>query len=196
METTLDTKGALLAVAARLFAGLGWRGTTTRRVAAAAGVNEVTVFRHFGSKETLLQEAVAWSAAQDEFSPLPEVPGDVRTELVAWAAAQHAIVQRKRAMMRTCLAEFEEHPGLARVACAKPMRSMEDAVRYLAAAQAAGTLPPAAALEGPVAMLMHSIFMDGMTRDVLPGCSPVAADEAIGIYVDVVLRALGATEAA
>lgn len=194
METTVDTKDTLLTVAARLFASSGWRGTTTRRVAEAAGVNEVTVFRHFGSKDALLQEAITWSAAQDEFPPLPAHPGDLRAELVAWARAQHAIVQRKRAMIRTCLAEFEEHPELARVACDKPMRTMEDAVRYLAAAHAAGKLPHASTVEAPVAMLMHSIFMDGMTRDVMPGCSPVAAEQAIEMYVDVVLRALGASE--
>lgn len=194
METTADTKCTLMAVAAKLFAASGWRGTTTRRVAEAAGVNEVTVFRHFGSKEALLQEAIAWSAAQDDFASLPEVPGSVRAELVAWAQAQHAIVSRRHAMIRTCLAEFEEHPELAPVACEKPMRIMADLMRYLETARAAGKLAPDAAIEASVTMLMHAVFMDGMTRDVMPGCSPIAADEAMEQFVDVVLRALGATE--
>ncbi|MDB5059974.1 MAG: transcriptional regulator, TetR family [Chloroflexi bacterium] len=35
----------------------GYEGTTTRAVAEQAGVNEVTLFRHFGDKETLAREA-------------------------------------------------------------------------------------------------------------------------------------------
>lgn len=194
METTADTKCTLMAVTARLFAAFGWRGTTTRRVAEAAGVNEVTVFRHFGSKEALLKEAIAWSSAQDQFPKLPEVPGDLRTELVAWARAMHAIVIRKRAMIRTCLAEFEEHPELAHVACDGPMGAMRDAVRYLTAARDAGRLTTAGAVEPPIVMLMHAIFMEGMTGDVMPGCSPIATEQAMELFVDVLLRAMGATE--
>ena len=36
-----------------LFARLGFRGATTRRIAEAAGVNEAIIFRHFPSKEDL-----------------------------------------------------------------------------------------------------------------------------------------------
>jgi AcrR family transcriptional regulator len=194
METTADTKCTLMAVTARLFAASGWRGTTTRRVAEAAGVNEVTVFRHFGSKEALLKEAIAWSSAQDQFPRLPELPGDLRAELVAWAHAMHAIVVRKRAMIRTCLAEFEEHPELAHVACDGPMGAMQDAVRYLTAARAAGRLTAPGAIEAPVVMLMDTLFMEGVTGDVMPECSPIPSGQAIEMFVDVVLRALGATE--
>jgi AcrR family transcriptional regulator len=194
METTADTKCTLMAVTARLFAAFGWRGTTTRRVAEAAGVNEVTVFRHFGSKEALLKEAIAWSSAQDQFPRLPEVPGDLRAELVTWARGMHAIVVRKRAMIRTCLAEFEEHPELAHVACDGPMGAMQDAVRYLTAARAAGRLTAPGPVGAPMVMLMHSIFMEGVTGDVMPECSPIPSEQAMELFVDVVLRALGATE--
>ena len=54
----MSTKRALLDVTARLFAEHGWRGTTTRRIAEGAGVNEVTLFRLFRSKEALLDEAL------------------------------------------------------------------------------------------------------------------------------------------
>jgi len=39
--------------ASDLFANKGYAGTTTRSIAETAGVNEVTLFRHFGSKENL-----------------------------------------------------------------------------------------------------------------------------------------------
>lgn len=51
------TRRALLAAARRQIAEHGFAGTTTRDVAAAAGVNQALVYRYFGSKEKLLAEA-------------------------------------------------------------------------------------------------------------------------------------------
>lgn len=43
----------ILAVAVRLFSQRGFRGTTTKEIAQAAGVSEAMVFRHFATKEEL-----------------------------------------------------------------------------------------------------------------------------------------------
>jgi AcrR family transcriptional regulator len=48
-----DIRQQILKTAIRLFAQKGFRGTTTREIALAAGVNEVTIFRHFASKQDL-----------------------------------------------------------------------------------------------------------------------------------------------
>ena len=58
----MATRQSLLDVTAKLYAEHGWLGTTTRRIAEAAGVNEVTLFRQFGSKEGLLLEAITLAA--------------------------------------------------------------------------------------------------------------------------------------
>ena len=55
---TAPTRDQLLAAAARLYGEHGYRGTTTRRIAEEAGVNEVTLFRLFGNKTALLEEAI------------------------------------------------------------------------------------------------------------------------------------------
>ena len=88
----MSTREALLEVAARLYADHGWRGATTRRIAEAAGVNEVTIFRQFGSKELLLLEAIQ-SASRDDSATLPAVPQDLRAELGAWAHSQHHAIR-------------------------------------------------------------------------------------------------------
>jgi len=44
--------------AARLFAERGYQATTTRQIAELAGVNEVTVFRAFGSKQGVLAAVI------------------------------------------------------------------------------------------------------------------------------------------
>src|SRR3954466_8351143 len=53
-----STRERLLAAAARVYARVGLNGATTRGIAAEAGVNEVTLFRHFKSKDRLLAAVV------------------------------------------------------------------------------------------------------------------------------------------
>jgi AcrR family transcriptional regulator len=48
----------LLLAASQLFAQRGYRGTTTRDIADAAGITERTLFRHVPSKAALFREAV------------------------------------------------------------------------------------------------------------------------------------------
>lgn len=48
-----DTESAILNAAMMLFAEKGFSATTTRQIAQSAGVNEVTLFRHFRSKQEL-----------------------------------------------------------------------------------------------------------------------------------------------
>lgn len=48
----------LLDAARDLFAERGFKGTSTRDIAERAGVSEVMIFRHFGTKANLFQESV------------------------------------------------------------------------------------------------------------------------------------------
>jgi AcrR family transcriptional regulator len=48
-----DRRLQILRVAMRLFSQRGFRGTTTKEIALAAGVSEAMVFRHFANKEQL-----------------------------------------------------------------------------------------------------------------------------------------------
>src|ERR1051325_9091837 len=48
-----ERRRQILVVAISLFARKGFRGTTTKEIAQAAGVSEAMVFRHFATKEEL-----------------------------------------------------------------------------------------------------------------------------------------------
>jgi AcrR family transcriptional regulator len=48
-----DRRQQILDVAIRLFSQKGFRGTTTKEIALAAGVNEAIIFRHFATKKEL-----------------------------------------------------------------------------------------------------------------------------------------------
>lgn len=192
----MSTRNSLLDVTARLYSEHGWRGTTTRRIAAAAGVNEVTIFRQFGSKEALLLESIQAASREAHDNQLPTEPARLRSELIVWALLHHAEINSKRQMIRNCLAEWEEHPGLAPVVCEGGVKAFAETTRYLAEARKRGMLGPDGSLEAATVMLMNAVFMDAMTRDVGPLSPPHTVPEVVEMFVDLVLRALGAPEAA
>jgi AcrR family transcriptional regulator len=58
MEVYLSTKEKIIDAAFGLFSQKGYLGTTTKEIALHAGVSEVTLFRHFGSKESIFEEVI------------------------------------------------------------------------------------------------------------------------------------------
>jgi AcrR family transcriptional regulator len=65
-----DRKHQILAVAVSLFSQKGFRGTTTKEIAQAAGVSEAMVFRHFATKEELYDAILDHKACGgDRFEP-------------------------------------------------------------------------------------------------------------------------------
>ncbi|MCD9088091.1 TetR/AcrR family transcriptional regulator [Stenotrophomonas sp. SY1] len=54
----LGKRAAILEAAKALFVELGYNGVSMDGIAAAAGVSKLTVYSHFGDKETLFSEAI------------------------------------------------------------------------------------------------------------------------------------------
>lgn len=57
-ETALSRKEKILQTALLLFASNGYLDTSTKEIAAQAGVSEALIFKHFGNKDTLLAHLV------------------------------------------------------------------------------------------------------------------------------------------
>lgn len=53
-----DTRSKILEAALDLFSEKGFHASTTRKISQKAGVNEVTLFRHFKTKLTLFEEVL------------------------------------------------------------------------------------------------------------------------------------------
>lgn len=78
-----NTKNKILDAALKMFAEKGFKATTTRAIAEKAGVNEVTLFRHFGTKEKIFlgvvdREAdVRMNIIQMKLEPSEDLAGDL-----------------------------------------------------------------------------------------------------------------------
>ena len=95
----------ILAVAEPLFARLGFEGTTTRRIAERAGINEALLFRHFPTKEKLY-----WAVIQNKCRRDPR-----REELEKKLSATGHDPELFRAIAEEILRHSAEDPGMFRL---------------------------------------------------------------------------------
>ena len=186
------TRQHLLDAAARVYSDVGFRGATTRRIADEAGVNEVTLFRLFGSKAALIGEAVRTHSASGPTRSLPDVPTDPLAELTVWAAEDHTFMFECRGMIRTTMAEMNERPECALEVADHPVESFRALRTYVQRLAEHGFIPSATDAAPAAAMLKGALFGDAMGRDMMPEMFP-PADQAPSTYVRLFLRALGAT---
>ncbi len=191
-----DHRQRILQAATRVYAQHGWRGATTRRIAEEAGVNEVTLFRHFGSKDALLDAAIVGQASEDA-THLPTEPEKPEAELYVWASAQHEMISRKRAMIRQLMSDAAERPDAAACAGHGPNLALVLLREYVVQLRRNGWIAETNAIRpnevaAAATMLIGAIFADAMNRDLMPDMFPQPKDETMRAYVRIFLRGLGA----
>ncbi|HBL11871.1 MAG TPA: TetR/AcrR family transcriptional regulator [Cyanobacteria bacterium UBA11162] len=112
-QSETETKHRILQAAQHLFACRGYNGTTTRDLAAEAGVAEGTIFRHFENKKAILVELATQGWV--------DILTDLLTELSEMGSYKAvAQVMRRRMMrihenadmMKVCFMEAQFHPEL------------------------------------------------------------------------------------
>ena len=198
----MESRDRILAAAARVYAETGFRGATTRRIAEEAGVNEITIFRQFGSKAALIDEVVrATGPRTGARAQLPEEPVDPERELTAWCDEHLAGLRGCRSFIRKTMGDFEERPDAVRCAAAGAQTAAYELRAYMVrlcqhgfvdweqdpGAEGGYRINPYAA----GAMLMGALFADAMGRDMMPEMYPQPEERAPAMYVRLFLRAIG-----
>lgn len=189
----MDTRERILQAAARVYAQHGFRGATTRLIAIEAGVNEVSLFRTFGSKAALFEAMMQSHAASLPVPGLPDAPSDPQGELTPWCTALLAHMREWRSIIRKSFGELEERPEAANMMCEGPNCAAEALAAYITRLQSAGLADETADVATAVSMFISSMFGDAVGRDVLPADAfPQPVEDAPARYVNVFLRAVGA----
>lgn len=187
----MHSRDDILAAAAQVFAQHGFRGSTTRRIADAAGVNEITIFRQFGSKEALLREAMQHMAQSVSLVALPDVPADPDRELTHWSESYIQHLRLRSAIIRKTMGEIEERPEMGECARDVPVRASRELCRYLAALKKQGRTGQKFEPKTAAAMLMGVMFADAMGREVMPDVFPQPQTKAAQMYTRLLLQAIG-----
>jgi AcrR family transcriptional regulator len=189
-----DSRDRILEAAARVYAQYGFRGATTRLIAQEAGVNEVTLFRLFGSKAQLFDELLNKQLHASTVPVLPAEPGDPVCEVTEWCALLLAQMRASRSFLRKMIGETEERPEAARSACVGPHVAAESLERYLERLRARGLADPDADARTAISMFMSALFGDVMVREAMDEhFFPEPVDDAPARYVATFLRAAGVT---
>src|ERR1035437_4739002 len=193
---TAPTRDQILDAAAHLYGEHGFRGTTTRRIAQEAGVNEVTLFRLFGSKTALLLEALRVHGVEPTHAELPAVPADPLAELTDWCMHKRRAISNMRAIIRKAMSEFEENPAMPRCVTHGAAATYASLREYLQRLNAAGFTSSKADASAAASMLISTVFHDAIARDMMPQAFPQPSSAAPGIYARLCLKSLGVDAAA
>ena len=191
----LAKRASILEAAKQLFLEQGYQGVSMDQIAATAGVSKLTVYSHFGDKETLFAAAIAATCEEvlpeELFAPAPA--GTLREQLRSIGQAFYLITSDEAISMHRLM----NTPGTAENAMrelfwnAGPQRLQAAFARFLQPHVAAGRLriddiPLAASqffclLKGE----LHPMTACGLCRQ--PGAPEVARH--VDATVDLFLRA-------
>jgi len=187
----MDIRDRILEAAKKVYAQHGFRGATTRLIAIEAGVNEVTLFRTFGSKAALFEALMQAHVAAAPIQTLPDIPVDPEREITDWCAATLHYLRENRSLLRTSFGEIEERPEAASSMCEGPNCAGATLTTYVSRLQSIGLAPAEGDVPTAISMLMSSIIGDAIARDIMPNVFPQPESEAPAKYVRVFMRALG-----
>jgi AcrR family transcriptional regulator len=104
--TAEERKAAIVEAAIRLFSEKGFRGTTTRELAAAVGVTEPILYQHFATKRDLYNAIVEFGCGSEQKEP------DVELEAAREAEDDRAFFSRLGELL---LGWYEEQPEMVRL---------------------------------------------------------------------------------
>jgi len=187
------TRERLLKAAIEVFSIAGVVGATTREIARVAGVNEVTLFRHFQSKEQLLaavaQHITALKAEaldhQDEWTQ------DLPRDLLHYAQLHNAMLEENEALIRMFIGEAKRHPDAALQVLQQaflPLR--EKLIDYLRNCVDQGNVRPDVDLSIAVDQLTGLLLAGMLRRHVMPVERGYSSDRYVRSCVDLIVQNL------
>lgn len=180
----------ILEAAGRVYAKHGFRGATTRLIASEAGVNEVTLFRTFGSKSALLEAVLLQQHETHTEITLPAEPVDPHQELTEWVQSSLERIREIRPLLVHSMGEIDERPEAAEFACRGRRMVHETLSSYIRALQAQGMADADADVDAAAVMLVGTVMSDAIARSFVPDVYP-PVDEAAERYATCFLRMLG-----
>ncbi|MBD2436889.1 TetR/AcrR family transcriptional regulator [Nostoc sp. FACHB-110] len=187
------TRTRLIEAASQVFASLGVQGATTREIARVAGVNEVTLFRHFSSKEQLLKAVIENALAlQIEALGHPETwTQNLYIDLRGYAQMYNTMLELQEDLIRTFIGEAKRHPEAAKQViqeAAQPLN--EKLVAYLKSCQKCGTvrtdIDPAPAVDMFLGMLLAGM----LCRNAKLKHNSYSCEQYIDTCVDIFVRGI------
>ncbi|MDZ8225580.1 MULTISPECIES: helix-turn-helix domain-containing protein [unclassified Nostoc] len=169
---TAQTHARLIKAATQVFARAGLTRVITQEIARVAVVNEVTLFRHFQTKEQLLAAVItkampsagyAYALQTEAVAHHNNWTQELHIELKNYAKLCNQMIEEHEDLIRTFIEEAKRHPQATRLILYKNDTSLrEQLVGYLQKNQEKGTMPSDIDLKASVdsfkGMLLHGML--------------------------------------
>ncbi len=185
-----ETRERILVAARDVIGRKGKRGATTREIAEVAGVNEATLFRHFGHKEALLVACAQHFCGFLELADVSaQLTGDLRDDLFALARLMFARFESAQDMIRWSLVEQDYEKDIFAETAWRPQLAIVGIMTAFMQRRIAAN-----ELEGDAQKLamvfLGLIFMHALGSKKFPDSPLHRGDphEALHFYVDVFLN--------
>lgn len=192
-KRTTQTHVRLIKAATEVFATEGVAGATTREIARVAEVNEVTLFRHFQSKEQLLAAVVQeMTALQAEaLSNQDEWTGVLQIDLLHYAWIYNNMLEEHEALVRMFIGEAKRHPEAARRVIQEAVQPLrEKLIDYLRKAVEQGYVRSDVDLL-PAVDIFTGMLLSGMLRsNTVPLQRGYSRDRYVESCVDLFVRGI------
>jgi AcrR family transcriptional regulator len=133
MSPVEETRERILQAASRVFSRAGYAGAPTHAIADEANVNEVTLFRHFGSKKKLLMAVIErFSAVPDLGAALEnQLTGDYRQDLLRIGRIFLEMLDRYRKVILMMICEAQHRHEVREVIAQTPLQQSLMLAQYL-----------------------------------------------------------------
>jgi AcrR family transcriptional regulator len=185
-----ETRQRLIEAAAQVFAEEGYARATTRALAAAAGVNEVTLFRHFGNKESLFAAVTEQYAGPAVTTALEsQLSGDYHRDLLTVGNQLLQVLLERKEVLRMMLCEASHFPEVQAVMVQNPRQIRRMLARYLQQQIERGQvrpLHPEATAQAFAGMLFsYAIMWEILGDSVEP---EMTTEELVAQFVDIFVQ--------
>jgi len=183
------TRERIMEAATKLFSEKGYAGATTRAIAEMAGVNEVTLFRHFGTKENLAQEimdqlggpAIA-TDLQHQFS------GNYLQDLTFFGRAMLSVMSERSNEMRMAICEAGNFPEFREIVAENPRQLRKILAGYFERQMEAGIMRkgiPELLAQAFLGMFFSYVVLENFLLDsIQPGVSQEEiVDEFVTLFI-------------
>jgi AcrR family transcriptional regulator len=185
-----ETRQRILRAAAQVFAEAGYARATTRALAAAAGVNEVTLFRHFGNKQNLFAAVIEQFGGPAVTVALEaQLTGDYRRDLLTVGTRLLQLLLERKDALRLMLCEATHFPEVQEVMVQNPRKIRLMLTEYLRQQVDRGQvrpLHPEAMAQAFLGMFFSYAIGAGLLEDAMD--PELSSEELVAQFVDIFVK--------
>jgi len=149
----------------------GYSGATTRQIAETAGISEVTLFRKFTNKASMVNSAVAAMIKNIDFESATQYSGDIRSDLIRVIEAYQSTAVLNSRFFVIILNEMKHNSELAHLMNA-PIELLQSIAGLIKHYQAVGVLlqeHPLHAASGLLGPLIFTAMINStMSENMIP----------------------------